>query len=208
MSVFDARLTRAAGAFFLALALPAVAMAAEAGEHGVGGEHAPATFLGLPQWIWLTLNLILFLGALFYFLAPPLTRFLDARAEEIRHSLRRAAEQLEESKTLRAGVGAKIAALEAEVRELEAKSQREGERERGEILAEAGRERERMLAQTREEIAYRLAQARQQLTAHTAALAAQLAEERLARELTPADRNRVFERNLRGLDATGKEAQS
>lgn len=187
-------LRAAAFALVGAALLPLAAFAAGGG--GGEGEHHSPTFLGLPQWLWLTANLLLFLWILRRLLAPPLTQFLDARGEEIRQALRRAATEQEEARELRDGLSAKLAALEHEVEEIRARAAREGEREKAEILAQAERERERMLAQAREEIAFRLAQARHELAAHTAALAARLAEERLERDLTPADRDRVFRRNL------------
>jgi ATP synthase F0 subunit b len=182
------------------VALGAATLPETASAAGGGG-----TFLGLPSWIWLTANLLLFLWILRRLIAPPLTRFLDARGEEIRRALRRAASEQQEARELRENLTAKLAALEHEVEEIRARAAREGEREKAEILAQAERERDRMLAQAREEIAFRVAQARHELAAHTAALAAQLAEERLERDLTPADRERVFQRNLTQL---AEEARS
>ena len=52
-----------------AISLPALA--------NEGGEAA--TFLGLPRWVWLWLNLLLFLGILGYFIVPGIRRFLDGR---------------------------------------------------------------------------------------------------------------------------------
>lgn len=198
------RRVRVLGAFASALVVALPVLAASGGDHG-GGEHASPTFLGLPHWIWLSVNLILFLGILVRLIGPPLLRFLEARGEEIRQSLRLAAEQQVQARALRDGLGAKLAALEREVEELRSRAERDGEREQQEILAQAEREKDRMVTQAREEIAFRVAQARQELVAHTAALAARLAEERLTSELTPADRNRLFARSLEQL---GKEASS
>lgn len=196
MSPRAATVGTALAVVWFALAQPPAALAASGGAR---------TFLGLPHWVWLSANLLLFLGIAFRLVGPPLMRFLDARAEEIRQSLRLAATQQEEAKALRAGVGERITALEREVTELTARAEREGEREHAELVAQAERERERMLLQAREEIALRVAQARQQLTTHTAELAARLAGERLANELGSDERQRVFERNLVGLERAAGE---
>ena len=80
------------------------------------------------------------------------------------------------------------------------RAERESEREREEILAEAARERERLAEQARAEIDQRLAQARKELTRHAVALASGLAEERLEKELTREDRRRLFDDNLVRLE--------
>lgn len=164
------------------------------------GGHAAETWLGIPRTFWLSANLIGFLALLGYFLVPPIKRFLEARAEEIKRNLEQAQVQQRESVAMREGLNARLAALEAEMQEMLQRARGEAERERQEILAQAERERERLLAQTREEIAHRLSQARHELTSYTAELAADLAREKVEREITPDDRKRLFEDNLRRLE--------
>ena len=186
----------ASAAVWLGYALPALAAEAEhAAEEGHG-----ATFLGLPTWIWMTLNLLVFWGLIIYLVGPAITRFLDARGKSIEEGLREARERRAAAETLRATLGQKIAELEREVEELSRRAEAEGRREGEQILAQAQRERDRLLTQARGEIDYRLAQARQELKEYTATLAASLARERLESELSPADKRRLFEENVTRLE--------
>jgi F-type H+-transporting ATPase subunit b len=181
---------------------PAVAEHGEAaGEHGGAQEGAHAdTWLGLPRPIFLAINLLAFFAILVRFAGPALMGFLSDKQREIRHALAEADRQREEAAGMEARLAAQIAELRREVDELAERSAREAERERQEILAEAERDRERLESSARAEIEQGLLQAQQRLTAHAAALATQLAEERLASGLTREDRKRLFRDNLRKLE--------
>jgi F-type H+-transporting ATPase subunit b len=186
-----------AGVLLAAAALRAVPALAQA-EHG--GHAAPDTYLGLPRWAFLTLNLVVFLALLAKAAGPAVVRFLEGKQQEIDHQLTEARRQREEAAQMEGRLQGQIAALRQEVEELAERSQREGERERQEILAEAARERERLEAAARAEIEQGLQQARQQLTAHAARLAADLAEQRLESGLSRDDRKRLFRDNLARLE--------
>lgn len=159
-----------------------------------------ATWLGLPAWIWMLANLILFFGALGYFLGPPIARFLEARGRRIDEELEEARERRAEATALQAGLGAEIARLEEQIQEILERAETEGRREHDAVLAQAEGETERLVAQARGEIDHRVAQARQELERYTAELAARLAREKLERELGPADKKRLFRQNLARLE--------
>lgn len=158
-----------------------------------------APFLGLPAWVWMLANLLLYFGLLFYFLGPPITRFLEARARRIEEELTEARERRAEAEELRSGLGSKVAALEVQIEELRARAESEGKKEHDAIREQSEREKERMMAQAQVEIDHRLAQARQELERYTAALAAKLARERIESDLGPAERKAIFRRNLNRL---------
>ncbi len=174
----------------LLLALPAAA--AEEGPFG--------TFLGLPRWLWMLANLVLFFGLIGYFLGPPLTRFLEARERRIREELEEARERRAQAAELQATLGDRIAELERQIASLGERAEADGRLAHERILEQAARERDRLLAQAESEIEHRLAQARQELKEFTATLAARLAREQLERELGPEERRRVFRRNLTRLE--------
>jgi len=159
-----------------------------------------ATWLGLPTWIWMLANLLIFFGVLGYFLAPPVARFLEDRGQMIREELDEARERRAEAADLQKTLGAKIAELETQIDEVLERADRDGRHERDEILAQAEREKERLLRQAEGEIQHRLDQARQELKDFTAELAADLARERLESELGPDARKRLFRRNLDRLE--------
>ena len=178
------------------LALAAPLLAAEA-EHG--GGHAD-TWMGLPRTLILFVNLAIFLGVLGWFGGPPIVRFLEDKQREMQRALADAKKQREEAATMESRLAAQIADLRREVDEIAVRAQREGERERQEILADAEHERQRLAQQARNEMEHGLARARQELTAHAARLAAGLAGERLERGLTADDRRRLFRDNLARLE--------
>jgi F-type H+-transporting ATPase subunit b len=187
------RLRRAVGAATVVAALAVARPAAAAADPF-------ATWLGLPAWIWMLANLVLFFGVLGYYLGPPIARFLDQRGQRIAAELEEARERRAEAAALQATLGEKLARLEEQVREILARGENEGQREHEALLAQAERERDRLLAQVRGEIDHRLTQARQELKRHTAALAAGLAREQLERELGTEQRERIFRRNLSRLE--------
>lgn len=166
-----------------------------------GGEAD--TFLGLPRWIWLWLNLLLFLGILGYFLVPTIKQFLETRSREIENNLARARTQQDEARSMKADLSGQIETLRREMDELVRRTEADAEREREEILAQAERERERLLSQTQQEVALRVAQARKELQRYAAELAATLARERIEREVDPEERKRLFDESLARLEREG-----
>lgn len=171
-----------------------------AAQPAAAAADPTATWLGLPAWLWMLANLILFFGVLGYYLGPPIARFLEARGRRITEELQEARERRTEAGRLQTTVGEKVARLEEQIEELLERAEGEGRREHDAVLAQAEREQERLLAQARSEIDHRLAQARQELERYTAELAAGLARERLERELGPEERKRLFRANLVRLE--------
>lgn len=171
-----------------------------ASQPAAAASEPSATWLGLPTWIWMLANLVIFFGVLGYFLGPPVARFLEDRARMIREEFDEARERRAQATDLQRTLGAKIAELEAQIDEVLERADRDGRHERDEILAQAEREKERLLRQAEGEIQHRLEQARQELKDFTAELAADLARERLESDLGPEARKRLFRRNLDRLE--------
>lgn len=167
------------------VALAAVATPAWAAE----GAN---TFLGLPRFFWYSLNLIVFFGLLAYLLAKPMSRFFRSRSEEIASQLAEAKRQREEAERLRAEVEQRVASLQNEIAVLRERLHREGEHEREALVRQGEEEAARFLAQVDQEATRRVAEARGQLTREAAALAAELAREILERDISDADRERIF----------------
>ena len=168
-------------------------------EHGE--EHGPETFLGLPTWIWMSANLLLFLGLLAKFVGIPISGLLETRAKSIAEDLRRAQKQRREAEEMKASLEVQVGALEKELDEVLTRAGEDGETERKEILAQAERERSRLLEQAQEEIELRISQAKVELTEHTARLAAELARQKLSSSIEPEDLDRLFDDNLSRLES-------
>ncbi|MBZ0113109.1 MAG: hypothetical protein K8J08_11650 [Thermoanaerobaculia bacterium] len=169
-----------------------------AASEGAAGSDK---WMGVPRWILLSINLVIFFGALAYFLGPLLRDYLDGKGREVRDSLAEAKRQQREARDMATKLSGQIAELQKEVEELRIRADREGERERQEILAEAERERARFEVQAEEEVRHRLQQAREELSQHAVALAGRLAQQRVATGMTEADRGRLFDVNLSRLEA-------
>ena len=70
------------------------------------------THLGIPDYIWLPVNLILFLYVLSRLVGKPMMASLDARKEGIAEELQNARQQLEEADRLQADAGKRLADVE------------------------------------------------------------------------------------------------
>ena len=180
-------------AFFVLVSMPAIA--------SEEGGHEPAKFLGLPRWIWLWANLLLFLGIIGYFVVPGIRQFLTSRSKEIKESLERARTQQEEARRMKAELSSQIETLRREMDDLVKRTEADAEKEREEILAQAERERERLLQQTQQEIELRTGQARKELQRYAAELSASLARERIEREVDGRKLDSLFDESLARLES-------
>jgi len=167
---------------------------------GADEEHGPETFLGLPKWIWMSANLLVFLGLLAKYVGVPISGLLETRSKSIAEDLEQAEGQRREAKEMKASLEEQVTALERQLNDVIARAEEDGAEERREILARAERERERLLEQAQEEIDLRISQAKAELTEHTARLAAELARQKLASSIGPQDLDRLFDDNLGRLE--------
>jgi F-type H+-transporting ATPase subunit b len=164
------------------------------------------THIGVPDYIWLSVNLTLFLYVLHRFVWRPMAAFLESRRSGIAEDLERAREQLEEADRLRAEMTKRLADLEGEIAQMKERAEVDGRAESARIAEQTAVDEERFLRRVDEEIARREVETRSRLARDTAALTAQFARELLEREMTDEDRRRVFERSLEAMAALdGKE---
>lgn len=161
--------------------------------------HLGEPVLGIPRFVWLPLNLTVFLYLLYRFVGKPMGGFLESRREGIADDLETARGKLAEAERLRAEVVERLDAVEHEVAELKSKARRDGETEVEQIAEQTRRDEERFLRRVNEEIARRQEETRTTLARETAELTAQLTRELLAAEMTEADRERVMNRSLAAL---------
>jgi F-type H+-transporting ATPase subunit b len=167
---------------------PAASGAQPAHPEQAGGEdHAEDE--AHAEGIWPTIarlfNFAILVGVLVYFLRAPVSSYLAARGDQIRQDLVTAAQ-------MRQSAAAQLEALKARGAE-------DVRAEQARIAQAAAAERERLLAQTSREIDMRLRLARRELTEYAAQLAVNVAQERLARTITPDDQLRLVDRYTRQL---------
>jgi F-type H+-transporting ATPase subunit b len=164
------------------------------------------THLGVPDWIWLAVNLTLFLFLLNKFVGKPMVAFLETRGEGIKEELEQAKVKLAEAEKLRQEVADRLDKVEAEVSEMRDRADVQGKAEAEKIDAQAAEEETRFMRRVDDQIARRQAETREQLAKDTAALTAQLTKELLAKTMTDDDQKRVLSRSLGALeDLKGKE---
>jgi len=168
--------------------------AAEA-EHG--SEHAVRDIVAK------LFNFALLVGVLVYFLKSPIAAYLSGRSAQIRQDLVTAAEMRRTATAQLEEIQQKLSALPAELAALKSRGEEDVRAEKQRIADAARTERERLLDQTRREIAMRLRMARRELTEYAAELAVSVAQERIARTITPEDQLRLVDRYTSQL----KEAQ-
>ncbi|MDX2437509.1 MAG: ATP synthase F0 subunit B [Acidobacteriota bacterium] len=155
-----------------------------------------AKHLGIPDYIWLPVNLTLFLYILQRYIGRPMSAFLDARREGIAAELATARTQLEEADQLQADMKKRLAEIEEEIAQIHTRAEAEGAAEAERIAQQTGLDEERFLKRVDDEISRRETETRARLTQDTADLTAQLARDLLSRDMTDADRRRVFDRSL------------
>lgn len=162
---------------------------AAAGEHAGAAEHG-----GLSSLIWPVANFAVLAFLLHRFLRTPLTEYLSGRSTQIRKDLVEAAQLNTTATAQLAEVDRKLKALPAELDALQKRGIEEIAAEEARIAGVAAADRQRLLTQTRREIEVRLQTAQRALSDHAAALALQLAEQRLRKDMSPADHVRLVDR--------------
>lgn len=171
--------------------------ASEAGqEHAAEGGHDQslgAMILGMG---WPVANFIIFIAVLNYFLKKPLTEYLANRSSTIRKDLVEAAQLRSTANAQLASIEQKLQALPGELTALRTRGAEEITAEEQRIAAAAAADRERLLEQTRREIDLQVRLAKKEILEHAADLSVQLATERIKKEVTPADQDRLVDRYL------------
>ncbi len=158
---------------------------------------------GTKELIYKTVNFVILVGALAYFLRKPAADYFASRSAAIRKGIEEGRKALEASEAELRAIEEKVARLGQEIRAFEEEAEREiaaeAERFRRETEAEASKMLE--FARARLDAAGRAA--RQELRAFAAMEALRLAEESVRTRLDAPQRERLFARYLAGLAGTG-----
>ena len=167
-------------------------------EHAAEAEHAEEHSIGdmIVGMAWPVANFIIFLGVLYYFFNKPFTEYLSGRSTTIRKDLVDAAELKSAANAQLAAIDQKLQALPGELNALRARGAAEIKAEEERIAAAAAADRERLLEQTRREIELQVRLAKKEILEHAADLSVQLATDRIKKEVTPADQDRLVDRYL------------
>jgi F-type H+-transporting ATPase subunit b len=160
-------------------------------------EHVSKKHFGIPDWILKTLNMVLFIGVLAYFVGGPVKTMFAERSAAINRAAQDARERRAKSDQMASEIQAKLAAIEAEVLAIHDRALAEGERQKRELIAAAEVESRKILQTARNEVDNRLKHARVELTEFAGKLAAERAEQILRVRMTEQDQKNLFEESLR-----------
>jgi len=147
----------------------------------------------LQGFLWPALNLVILIVVLVYFSRKPLKAYFEKRRSEIQGVLQSAADQLATAETTYAKWQRRTIDLEGELNEIRATSRQRAESERERIIKDARATAERIRRDATTAIELELRRAREILREEATQLAIDLAGERLSREVTEADRDRLID---------------
>ena len=173
---------------------------AAAAEGAHAGEHSITDMiLGMG---WPIANFIIFVGVIYYFGNGPLKEYLATRGASIRKDLVEAAALKASATAQLATLEQKLQALPGELSALRARGADEIVAEEKRIAVAAAADRERLLEQTRREIDLQVRLAKKEILEHAADLSIQLATDRIKKETTPADQDRLVDNYLTQVKRT------
>jgi F-type H+-transporting ATPase subunit b len=161
-------------------------------DHGAAAEHAG----GLSALLWPLANFLVLAGIVYRYGKQPAAEYFASRKAQVRKDLVEAAELKAAATEQLAELDKKLQALPAELEALRTRGAAEIAAEEQRIAAVAAAERTRLLEQTRREIELQVRVAKRDLLEHAADLAVQLAGQRIEKDITQADQDRLVRRYL------------
>jgi F-type H+-transporting ATPase subunit b len=177
------------------LALPHIALAAEAAQHEEPG------IINLNVTILIqAINFLILIFLLSKFLFKPLTKFLADRSAGIERSLAEAKAAHEAAAKAQAEYQAQIRETQREVAAIREQGQREVEAERQRLLQASRDEAERLVAHAKAEIEAETKRAKASLREEAAGIAVAVAERLLGRSVSGDDQGRLAEQYVRDLE--------
>lgn len=148
---------------------------------------------GLQSFIWPAVNLVILLAVLVYFARKPLQAYFEKRRSDISGDLQSSADELATAESTYAQWQRRMADLDGELDEIRATSRQRAEAERERIIQDAHATAERIRRDATTAVELELRRAREILREEATQLAIELAGERLSREVTEADRDRLID---------------
>jgi F-type H+-transporting ATPase subunit b len=147
----------------------------------------------LQSFVWPAVNLVILLAVLVYFARKPLQAYFEKRRSDIAGELQSSADELATAESTYAKWQRRMIDLEGELDEIRATSRQRAEAERERIIQDARATAERIRNDATAAVELELRRAREILREEATQLAIELAGERLSREVTEADRDRLID---------------
>ena len=156
-------------------------------------------------WSWF--NLVFLIAVLFYFARKAIPGLMAVRHATVKNEIDQANKLLEEAESKFAQWQEKIERLDQEVGQIRADSLHLAEAEKERILAQARQTAERIRKEGKISIARELENARSALRAEAADLAIEFAREILAQQVNDADRAKLLDGFIQGLESASTTEQ-
>jgi F-type H+-transporting ATPase subunit b len=150
------------------------------------------------------INLLLFVGLMYFLLRRPIGEAFRARQEGIRRDLLRAEEERRAAVAKLEEVEGRLARLDAEVGAIREQARREAAEERERIERATEEEVRKIREQARREIESAAKAARAELRAYTAEQSVRLAEELIRSEISPEDDEHLVSEYVEELGGVGR----
>jgi F-type H+-transporting ATPase subunit b len=167
------------------------------------GGHG-ATWLGLPLWIWQSINLALFFFLLYHFVIRKLVDYFRQKQVEVDERLRQAEQQRRDAQNVAAEIRERMTKVEREMEVIRAQGRADGEVEKEALFERAQQEAVRVRREAETQIARQTADAVKELRAVAADLTASTARELVERHISDADRKRLLEEGVEKLSGAGR----
>jgi F-type H+-transporting ATPase subunit b len=180
----------------LALTSAGVLMLAGAAYAAGGGEHGGITPAKMDDFIWRTVNFLVFAGILIKLAAKPAKAFFAQRSQDIAQTLDDLEAQKAAAEKAVADAEARLAAVAAEREGIIKQFVAEGEAEKAKIVQKAEMVAERIKEMAAMTISSETKKAAQELKKEVAVQATQLAEEILRKQITFTDHQQLVEEYL------------
>ena len=152
----------------------------------------PETIGGTPEWVPRTVNLIIFLGFLYFVLRKPLASFFAARAAAITAGIDKAKLEKEAAEAKLREVEARLSQLGAEQERIRAEAVSEADSEARRVADRATEEAAKIAEIAGREIDGALKNAKADLQKFAAEKSVELAETMIRREITEVDSSKLL----------------
>jgi F-type H+-transporting ATPase subunit b len=147
-----------------------------------------------------TVNLIILLGVLVYFLKTPVKNFLLERRGTIGHEIDVAQKTISEAKSKYEEYAKKLQAIETEINSLKMSLRMQGEAERGEILKQAEAISQNVRKEAKEIIELQTERARRDIQTEVVNLALASAEDVIRRNMGDSDKERYVQEFTKNIE--------
>lgn len=154
------------------------------------------------------LNFLVLFGGLAYLLRKPLGSFLQARSESVAKELRDARESREEAIERVASVEARLDSLDKEVEELRLAAEKDGQTLHQSLIEEARKDADRLKRFAQQEIEMLTQDSVRDIKEFAAALATDLARQRIQDRLTGEDQSSLIEKSIERFEKLHEKSNS